>query len=65
MLHTLVDEWTTYYVETMAYDKNNPSTPEAFIEVEYARFRNDYKSSKFKQYTRNLIDYNIMLITVS
>ena len=53
-LHPLVNEWANYYIDTTAGIKYDPSTSEAFVEVESTRYRNAYKPSTFKQLTRNL-----------
>jgi len=53
-LHPLVNEWANYYIDTTAGIKYDPSTSEAFVEVESTRYRNAYKPSTFKQLNRNL-----------
>ena len=53
--HPLVNEWATYYIDTTAGVKYDPSTSEAFIEVESTRYRNAYKPSTFKQRIRSSI----------
>ena len=53
-LHPLIEEWAAAFIDTTAGVKYDPSTSDAFIDIQSTRYRNSYISSQYKPLTKGL-----------
>ena len=53
-LHPLIEEWATAYIDTTAGVKYDPSTSDAFIDIQSTRYRNSYIPSQYKPLAKGL-----------